>query len=78
MEKKKQIIVTCDQCKKIMAMSDPMTLEEAQRMKSRLVMSPFGAPRCDTCKVEPYSDINLAHTIEVVDFSKKRKLAVPV
>lgn len=62
-----QILVTCDNCKGEMARSDTMKKEEAKSYKSRLVMNPFGAPKCSTCKgIEPYSDINLMHTITVV------------
>ena len=71
MEKKYKIVVTCDGCKKVMAYSDPMEKEAAEQKKSRLVMNPFGAPRCDTCKVEPYTDINLAHTITIEPVSPK-------
>lgn len=69
-ERKVQIVVTCDGCKGVMASSDEMAREEAERMKSRLVMNPFGAPRCKACKIEPYSDINLAHTITIESLPK--------
>lgn len=62
-----QIVVTCDGCNGEMVRSVIMTKEEAERLKSRLVMNPFGAPRCSNCKnLEPYSDINLAHTISII------------
>ena len=67
MKEEYQIVVTCDGCKGEMARSLAMTEEKANTMKSKLVMNPFGAPRCKNCKdVEPYSDINLAHTLTVV------------
>lgn len=57
----------CDNCKGEMARSVIMTKEEAEKNKGKLAMNPFGAPRCQKCKdVEPYSDINLMHTISVV------------
>lgn len=72
----KQIVVTCDNCKSLMAFSESMGENEANELKSRLAMNPFGAPRCKKCEgTEPYSDINLAHTIAVVDFMPDRQLA---
>lgn len=57
-------------------MSDEMEEVEASRLKTRLLINPIGAPKCDVCKIEPYSDINLMHTIEVVDFEPERKLPI--
>lgn len=72
----KQIIVTCDGCKDLIAFSQAMTQEEAEVKKGRLVINPFGAPRCRKCVgVEPYSDINLAHTVEIVDFDPARSFS---
>ena len=74
--KNKQVIVTCNNCHDLMGYTKAMSEEDAKKLKSKLVINPFGAPRCKKCKgIEPYNDINLAHTIEVVDFDSKRKLA---
>lgn len=70
----KQIIVICDGCSEIIAFSGEMPQEEAERLKSRITINPFGAPRCDKCRVEPYSDINLAHTILITQFSPVREI----
>lgn len=62
-----QIVVTCDGCKGEMARSVIMTKEEAENNKRKLVMNPFGAPKCKICKgLEPYNDINLMHTLNIV------------
>lgn len=71
----KQLVVTCDGCRGIIAFSDAMDSEEAARKKSSLTMNPFGAPRCRRCKIEPYSDISLMHTIEIRDFDESVELA---
>lgn len=71
----KQIIVTCNNCEDLLAFSDAMTQEEAEAKRSKLVMNPFGAPSCKKCRdLEPYSDINLNHTVSIVDFDTNRVL----
>lgn len=61
-----EILVTCDACGGEMARSQPMSKDAAESLKRRLSINPFGAPRCSDCKnLEPYSDINLMHTITV-------------
>ncbi len=78
-EERKQIIVTCDNCHRLMAFSGAMGEEDAKEKKSRLTINPFGAPRCKDCKsVEPYSDINLMHTISIVDFKEERSFENPL
>jgi len=73
-EGKKQLVVTCDECKGVIALSREMTKEEAEKARPMLAINPFGAPRCKKCKIEPYSDINLMHTIHIEDFDKDRTL----
>ena len=76
MNMKKQIVVTCSQCRDVLAFSKAMTQKEAEGKRSGLAMNPFGAPRCKKCKgLEPYSDINLMHKIEVENYNKNLALS---